>query len=676
VIFGPSGVRPAGASSTERLGLQQDEKATRRLFFLLAAGILAGYALTFSGSHFGRIGDGEEMIETAVSLREFHDLKIFNPDFEKAASPDPSRYSKYGLGFPLLLQLPLFVANQLQSWLGWKEADYVLAATNLLLTVFTSLLVAGTARRLGHGHAGISLAALSFSFGSFAWPYISYDFSEPFQGFCLVLAAWALLGARPESPKSWGWLLVSGLSLGVGVLTKASLVLAIPAYSLFLWLRSRRSLSQALRMQIWLWTPILCWGVVIAGLNVRRFGTILEFGYRREAALFTTPLATGLYGLLLSPSKGLLFYAPITLLLPLGLAYLFRHRRDDALFLSVLSLSVVLPAAKWWSWEGGASWGPRLLYPVLPFLVLASVAPVMFRKSARSWSVLLLVGGAAINLLGVLFFFSSWGVVINSAGEFVPLDVRGRREGDFQVRGGQCYVAPFVAMNYLPSLSPIRGHAWVLSWRYREDPFPMSGISERPPVDDAPFGPVRISFLKLKGMCVGDPALHRDLLSAQFLVSRLVHAESDAGRPLPVRGRAMLSCGLRFLGEKEFAKAYDALHRARESGCDRTKLLASLGIACMRSGRFAEGRENLEAYLERVPEAHGARLFYAHSLETNGLSEAALAQYVRLRELQPDGPHRAEIDERIAALSRASSPSSSSTGAGLLSGSRRRRGRG
>jgi hypothetical protein len=54
--------------------------------------------------------------------------------------------------------------------------------------------------------------------------------------------------------------------------------------------------------------------VTIAALNLHHFESIFEFGYGGEATRFRTPLLTGLHGLLLSPSKGRVFYAPLTVL--------------------------------------------------------------------------------------------------------------------------------------------------------------------------------------------------------------------------------------------------------------------------------------------------------------------------------------------------------------------------
>jgi hypothetical protein len=57
-------------------------------------------------------------------------------------------------------------------------------------------------------------------------------------------------------------------------------------------------------------TAVVLFGLlVMAFYNQVRFGNPFETGYGEEAGAFTTPLLLGLYGLLLSPGKGLFEYA-------------------------------------------------------------------------------------------------------------------------------------------------------------------------------------------------------------------------------------------------------------------------------------------------------------------------------------------------------------------------------
>jgi hypothetical protein len=111
-------------------------------------------------------------------------------------------------------------------------------------------------------------------------------------------------------------------------------------------------------------------------------------------------IATGVYGLLLSPGKGLLAYAPPALLAPFGDAVLWARRRaETVLLLALILIGLIAHANVLIRWVGGWSWGPRFLMPVLP-LILLLLAPLLGpdRRHGRLVRRTL----AALAVLGVL----------------------------------------------------------------------------------------------------------------------------------------------------------------------------------------------------------------------------------------------------------------------------------
>jgi hypothetical protein len=105
------------------------------------------------------------------------------------------------------------------------------------------------------------------------------------------------------------------------------------------------------------------------------------------------------YGLLLSPGKGLLEYAPPALLAPFGVALRARRRAETVLLLALILIDLIAHANVLIRWVGGWSWGPRFLMPVLP-LILLLLAPLL--GPGRRHGRLVRRTLAALAVLGVL----------------------------------------------------------------------------------------------------------------------------------------------------------------------------------------------------------------------------------------------------------------------------------
>ena len=143
-------------------------------------------------------------------------------------------------------------------------------------------------------------------------------------------------------------------------------------------------------------------GVVpLLAYNAIAFGDPLEQGYGSKP--FDTPVLAGLYGLLLSPSRGLFVYAPYLLFAVAALAAAWRARGHVALRLRAFGLAAIatlLLYATYTEWWGGRVFGARFLDDQVPVLFAALAWGIGRGLLARHvWRALFWIGAAWSLLL-------------------------------------------------------------------------------------------------------------------------------------------------------------------------------------------------------------------------------------------------------------------------------------
>ncbi len=618
---------------------------------LLLALICVVYLCTISDANVGWVGDGRMMLDTAVSLHEFGELAIgYYEDPDRGFVPRPGGFGKYGLGFSFVQQVPLIISDSVEAAVGPGSSNLLLALMSMLLTAMTALAIALSVEAMGCTFRAGALAAIGFAFGTFAWPYISYDFSEPLQSLCLVCGFWLVARSAKNRRFPRTGLALAASALGFAVLTKAGLLVLIPGFVLYLWLSLESPLPAKFRRFAWFGVPLALWGILIAALNIHRFGSFLEFGYGSESMQFTTPLLEGLHGLLLSPNKGLVIYAPLSLLACGAFWVRTSHRREVVLLLSTVAVQVLV-TAKWWSWEGGASWGPRLLLPVVPLVVICAALKL---DSSRWWSVLFtacVAAGVIINLLAVLLYFFLWTDVLGAEERRVPLDVSGRPAREYIEQDGRKWFPPAVATNYVPALSPIVGHAWLLRLRYFGVPFPLETLSEgsSPSTPEGSYPPVGINPTRLTA-AVNLPRLR----SANLWLWDLIRSRPrDPILFVSVYGKSFWRLGEAAATNGDRDRAEHCYRRAAVLMPDLSRVATELSELQSQRGARGEAMETLARYLSRHPRSPGPRLRLAKLYDSAGDLAGALREYRTYLGLGPDQQNRRDVERRIEQLTAA-----------------------
>jgi len=299
---------------------------------------------------------------------------------------DGEYYSKYGI-FPSLLAVPLYWIALHIKRLGLAQAVILL---NAFITAVTGSLILLYVKGLGYSRNASLLVGLIFGLCTTALVYSKYFFSEPILSLCLLATAYVLFRRKSnfnKSKRSSGYALLAGLILGLAMATNLIALLAIPVFFFYGFYRhtskaaihTRRYLIDILFFGLSLGISLVAIGVY----NYARFGSPLQSGYPSWEK-FDTPLLIGLWGLLLSPEKGLVFYSPVLLLFPFSFFAFFKRNRAEAMLALALFIIYCVTYAQWHDWGGGVCWGPRFLVPLIPFLMITTAPTIEALLAQRS----------------------------------------------------------------------------------------------------------------------------------------------------------------------------------------------------------------------------------------------------------------------------------------------------
>jgi hypothetical protein len=204
----------------------------------------------------------------------------------------------------------------------------------------------------------------------------------------------ASLTAIPRDPKRAG--AIAGAAAGLTALMRVdSLLLVVPILAAGAWLLGGRRRLPLLAFG----AGAAPWLLMVAAYNIVRFGAPWRLGYE-GTAVFNHSLLAGLYGLTLSPGRGLVWYVPLVLLAMLGFPRAVR--RFPTLTVVALALILVrIPVyGTFWAWTGGPGvWGPRYLAPAMPALAPGILEVIRRFRTLPSPSRVVVIAVATLSVL-------------------------------------------------------------------------------------------------------------------------------------------------------------------------------------------------------------------------------------------------------------------------------------
>lgn len=454
-----------------------------RLRLLVFCLLLGAYLLVYVPQP--NSADGDAVLAVAANL-----TRHGSPDINSIAQADwllplpASRMGAFGADgtlyakkspTPSLLLLP-FVA--LSDALPWTSTRATAMLFNPLVTALTGALLYSLLRRLDYRPRAALTVALVYGLATFAVVYVKTLFGEALAALLILLAVYAL--HRYRAGRHARDLLVAGSALGL--LLGVNLVYAVigAVVGIFMLIAfgsagassmSRDRFKDVLQAGLILSAPIVVAVVLLGAYNLWRFGDLFSSGYHfAEGEGFTRPLLTGLYGLFVSPFRGVFWYNPVLIAALPGWVLLRRRDSYTASLTAALVLAQALMFAGWWSWHGGIVWGPRFLLPTLP-LIAVWLAPLV------AWVLRSLDAGSrrrleriALTLLAVLLLLSVGVQMLGVLYSHYPY-INGYLNVHYWT--GE-FDAPLTALRdevlYTPGLSPIVGHLALVAAGWQLEP--------------------------------------------------------------------------------------------------------------------------------------------------------------------------------------------------------------
>ncbi len=266
-------------------------------------------------------------------------------------------------------------------------------------------------RHYGQGTRQSFLATCTLMFSTYLWTY-SRNLFDGVLCATLLLASWFFLLEYAQTNER-RHLVCAVLFLGVGFITRITMLLAIVASFLYLAGVARAMPAHRWRVNYTVaMVTLLPFVVWQSWYNHLRTG--IFYLSPVQTARFTPNnaldgrLVEGLAGLLCSPGKSLWVYVPLLAISVLMFKRFSREHKAEALYVASLSILWLLVHAKLRSWYGSWGWGPRHFVTIIPIALLPCA---IYGKSVMKHTALKIVAsvlGAWGILLAAASIISNW----------------------------------------------------------------------------------------------------------------------------------------------------------------------------------------------------------------------------------------------------------------------------
>jgi hypothetical protein len=293
--------------------------------------------------------------------------------------------SKYPI-VPGLLNLPVYLIAHSKGvdlytqrgWLSQISASIIAALSAVFMYLcLTNLCKKNTA----------ILFTFAFVFGTTVWSVASTGMWQHGPSVLFITIALALITRSKTNLPAY-----AGFFVGMAVFNRpTNIVIALPLTA-YVFFKERENLKYFLFFAA---IPAIC----LFWYSYTYFGSITALGQGNGGAdEFSTPLLTGLAGILFSPNRGILAFSPMFIFGLVYLAWAFTKKaKPIEPYIAIALILIVLVYAKWRMWWGGWSFGYRIVTESVPLLIV---------MTARCWE-RFIVKKKLLKIMFLLFLFIS-----------------------------------------------------------------------------------------------------------------------------------------------------------------------------------------------------------------------------------------------------------------------------
>ena len=304
-------------------------------------------------------------------------------------------YSDKAIGTSLLgviFYAPMYWLMKLTSFeMDLRQIKYILTFLVIgLPSAITGCLLYILCETISKSKMKAFVATLSVMLGTMCLPFSAIFFGHQlaaaflFSSFFLIFQ----LKLKPDMKNQPLYLFWIGFLLGCAFLveyTTLVVILLLVVYCVYL-LWEKKSPAENLRKLIMPTLGGVIPIVILMIYNNHIFGSPFTIGYEHLGNEFQASMSKGLMGinwprllvlyyLTFHPAQGLFWQSPVLLLGFVGLYYMLINKqyRIEAMVIVFSSVLYLLLNSGYFMWWGGASFGPRHLIPMLPFLAIPLV---------------------------------------------------------------------------------------------------------------------------------------------------------------------------------------------------------------------------------------------------------------------------------------------------------------